>query len=875
MGLLENFANSVSGPPPRTDGKPPIRAMTAAGQRVNLSLTQQTRQYRMGWQEKAWEYRDTVPELQFVASFVRSSLGRLRVFAAERQPRGISPLPLDRTPEQDAQTGNNKVKIQSSITAGTKSKALAASGRLNFDSNGSTLLARLGENLEFAGEAYLFGEQGDEGENWSIRSVSEVQIGQNVVRLMEPGYGTAYREVPASQCELLRLWNPHPRYYDWPDSPIAALLETCQAMVLKSRRGRAHDRSRISKGKVLYLPDELSIQRAGQAPVTPDTEGATEDADPFMDTLTEFMMTPIGDDADPSAVVPIIVRGPALAPDQATPMKDVIGTIDLHNDDPKDLEAARDNLVAILARGIDLPPEVLTGIGDTNHWNGAVISAETVKSHIEPRAERMCDALTVAYLWPALKAMGVPRSEREKVCIWFDPSELMQDPDRAQAAKDAHEAGAISDESLRRSLGFTEEDKPSEVEKMIRTLTQGKVYEASVPVLIAFSGLDFTDPKVAKAMQLAMQAITPPAPPAAPGGSQSSNPSSRAQGAPTQVNKASTQSRALPAKAPTSGNSPRNTPVKASAERVDREKLHRQASARLARIDADLTRTLLAHAEATVGRAAEKVANSLRSQARRKAVTSALFPVGEDPREVLAHGGRALVAALDDETALNGAMDDLGVQFARDVAAAAHGAEEAAGDIVGEAAAQGLAERLIERGHRAWEWLKDKLLKRVRKVLYGEVDGKPKIGESHSDLVPVALIRGAVSQIGGLPPHSGGVSDDGVQVRTPGGPATPAGGPGTGFEVMDVMAAGGASVRSWEWVYPPNPRQHFHPHRELDGLEFFSWTDTALDAGENASWIGPWYRPGDHRGCLCHTVALWATPISPEPTTTLTEHADV
>lgn len=866
MGLLESFAKTVSGPPPSPD-KPPIRAMTAAGQRVDLTRAQPVRQHRMGWQEQAWEYRDTVPELQFVASFVRSSLGRLRVFAAERQPRGISPLPLDRTPEQSAQTGNNKVKIQTDISAGTKSKALAASARLNFDRNGSTLLARLGENLEFAGEAYLFGEQGEDGEDWSIRSISEIQIGHNVVRLMTPGAGTSYREVPASECELLRLWNPHPRCYDWPDSPIAALLETCQAMVLKSRRGRAHDRSRISKGKVLYLPDELSLQRAGQAPVTPETEGATEDDDPFMDTLTSFMMTPISDDADPSAVVPIIVRGPALAPDQATPMKDVIGTIDLHNDDPKDLEAARDNLVAILARGIDLPPEVLTGIGDTNHWNGAVISAETVKSHIEPRAERMCDALTVAYLWPALKAMGVPRSEREKVCIWFDPSELMQDPDRGQAAKDAHEAGAISDESLRRALGFTEEDKPSEVEKMIRTLTQGRAYEASIPVLIAFSGLDLTDPKIAKAMQFAV-AATQPKPAAAPAAG--SDPNARANGRPTEVNKAADRTRALPAKAPTTGNSPANTPVRASAERAD-ETMHRRASTRLARIDADLTRTLLAHAEATVGRTVEKVANSLRNQARRKAVTASLFPDGTDPREVLASGGRALVAALDDETALNGAMDDFAAQFEREVAAAAHGVEDTVAEIVGPKRAQGLADRLIERGRKAWQWLKDKLTQRVRKILYGEADGKPKLGESHSDLVPAALIRGAVTQIGGLPPDAAGIADDGSQVRTPGGAATPAGGPGTGFEAMDVMRSGGAAVRSWEWVYPPNPRQHFLPHRGLDGLEFSSWTDSSLDAAENASWIGPFYRPGDHRGCLCYTVPLWATPVPADSTTTLTE----
>jgi hypothetical protein len=88
MGLLESFAKSVTPPTPGPE-RPPIRAMTAAGQRVDLTRAQPVRQHRMGWQEQAWEYRDTVPELQFVASFVRSSLGRLRVFAAD--PAGPHP----------------------------------------------------------------------------------------------------------------------------------------------------------------------------------------------------------------------------------------------------------------------------------------------------------------------------------------------------------------------------------------------------------------------------------------------------------------------------------------------------------------------------------------------------------------------------------------------------------------------------------------------------------------------------------------------------------------------------------------------------------------------------------------------------------------
>lgn len=687
MGLLENFARTVAGPQPAPPPTAKPKAMVAAGQRIDLSHPDLTFSRRSGWQDSAWSYRDTVPELQFVASFIRSSLGRLRVFPAERQPRGVSPQPLEAPPANNdpAAPGDRPVKPTSNIAQATRTAAIAACARLNLDQQGSTLLSRLGENLEFTGEAYLLGEQGDEGEDWSIKSVSEVQIGNSTVRLVEPGSNRGARDLDPASCELLRCWNPHPRYGMWADSPIAALLETCEAMTLLSRRGRAHDRSRISSGKALFLPDELSLHRAGSP------EDADEDSDPFMAELAAFMTEPIADEADPSAVVPLVIRGPAMMND--TPMKDVIGTVDLHNDDPKDLDARRDNLVAILARGIDLPPEVLTGIGDTNHWNGAVIDAQTVKSHIEPRAERMCDSLTVAYLWPALKAMGVPRAEREKVCLWFDPSELMQDPDRAQAAKDAHQSLVISDSALRYSLGFTEEDRPSPMEKLTRTLTEGRAYQASIPALIALSGLNLSDPKIANVMQLAMNALGSQAS-GFPGAGQGPN------GRPPETNTVDTQVKATP-QAPTQSDAPpKQITVRASAQR---DQPQTRASAKLARIDYDLTVKLLTHAEATVGRAVEKAANRLRAQAQKNPTLASAFPKGSDPRAVLASRGRSLTAALDDEVALDGALDDFAVQYDRDTASAAHAVESAVSSMVGADPARGLADRLIARAARAWQ----------------------------------------------------------------------------------------------------------------------------------------------------------------------------
>lgn len=500
MGLLDRIANQLIGPEP-PEPTPQHRPLTASGARVNLRSPSLVHTKHPEWQTAAWNYRDSVDELRYAATFVASSLGRLRVFAAQNRPRGEDPSPLDPTG-----TIPQQVAAADGIDDTTRAAAIALVERLNINAHGNTLLGRMAENLEVAGECYLLGELDDEGqEQWSIRSVRELIITQGGARLVDPAGGMVTRELDPEAVDVLRLWTPHPAYAEWPDAPTATLLGTLEGMVLLARRGRAHDRSRISSGKALFLPDELSLTRPGAAPVDPQDQGVFDDDadDPFMAALVEAMVTPIQNEDDPSAVVPLLIRGPSMAGDK--PMKDVIGVINLHGEDPTDLDDRYEALVQRLARGLDLAPERVKGLGNTNHWSANTIASDEVKVHIEPRAERMCDALTAAYLRPALKAMGIPAEQRNKVCLWYDPAELVQNPNPEERAAKAHDAGVISDEAYRRELGYDEKDKPDEVERLLRTLTQGRAYEASIPWVIAMSGLNLQDREIRDAVQLVNQ----------------------------------------------------------------------------------------------------------------------------------------------------------------------------------------------------------------------------------------------------------------------------------------------------------------------------------------------------------------------------------
>lgn len=995
MGLLDRWANIMSGPPgePRADGTTRARPLTAAGTRINLRSPQLIHTRHPEWQGAAWDYRDEVPELRFAGDFVTNALGRLRVFPAENRPRGQEPVPLahDSVPAQ--------VTAAPLVTEHTRQCAAAAIERLDLDRHGSSLLGRMGENLEFAGECYLLGEPGDEGEQWTIRSVSEVQITQGGARLVEPGQGSvASRELRADQCELLRLWNPHPRYYDWPDAAVAALLGTLEGMVLLARRGRAHDRSRISSGKALFIPDELSLARPGTA------EDTDEDGDPFLAGLAEAMLTPIRDESDPSAVVPIVIRGPGMLGDR--PTADVIGTVDLHGEDPADLDGRYEALVQRFARGINLPPEIVKGIGDTNHWTGAMVDASMVKSHIEPRAERMVDALTAAYFRPALKAMGVPLEQRNRVCLWFDSSELVQNPNRDQAAKDAHTAGVISNAALARELGFTKDDEPDNLERLLRAVDRERLSPASVPIMVKLlAGQMPSERDISKILGEFTQSGQPriieggpPSPPAGPpdtpGGARTAPapPSDGAGGLSAAATKrkgprddphgpsvagvalmAADTGRVLmlqrgldddtdPAAGtwefpgghiedgddtslhggmrewaeevgqpfPTGGavvhtwTSPdgvyqghvvvinsedaldlsaersvtnadddyseqaawwdpdhaaknpalrrecRKTPwsaLKRAAKTVRSPvtaaaaagvfRVDEAASRKLAAIDRALTDRLVAHAEATIGRAVEKAANRVRGRAQKDPLLAASFPPGCDPVAVIAAAGRAVQGDTTDEQALAGAVESFRRRFLREVAHAARQAAQVVADMVGKPAADGVADRITGRADTAWSWLRSRLEAHISRVLYGDAPGQD---DDQVDPVPASLVRGALTLVGGQAEMSPGIDDGGHPVLVPGQAPEPQTGPATGRTVTDAIRSGGGEQLGWVWGYHGVARKDpFPPHRALDGQRFEGFDDPGLASGADG-WLGPFYHPGDHSGCLCSIEMIWATP---------------
>jgi hypothetical protein len=113
--------------------------------------------------------------------------------------------------------------------------------------------------------------------------------------------------------------------------------------------------------------------------------------------------------------------------------------------------ATRNDAVARLARGLDVSPERLMGMGDTNHWSAWSISDSDVQLHIAPVMETVCAAITEQVFRTVLEREGI---NPDDYIVWYDASQLTVDPDKTHSATDAFDRGVINAEAYRAYLGL-------------------------------------------------------------------------------------------------------------------------------------------------------------------------------------------------------------------------------------------------------------------------------------------------------------------------------------------------------------------------------------------------------------------------------------
>lgn len=475
------------------------RPLTAAAAQVKLDDKSEAEYFRSrrqsastAWQTEAWEYYDAIGEVKYAFNLVASVVSRIRLYAAVVDNPAETPVPIRNT------------DLVEPRLAQAAERALA---RLDSAYGGQAgLLKDAALNLQVTGECYLVQvpERIGSGlpESWDVRSVDELQVDQKGNYIINPrrdvgGGGSMSSSMSSGNKDLIklpngsfvgRIWRSHPRYSMESDSSLRGLLDLCAELLLLNRTFRATARSRLNAG-ALYLPDGLSVAASPDPDYPYDEEGnyneqynPEEAADDFEDQLIDAMTTPIKDEDSASAVVPLIIRGPAELGDKIKQFKFE------RSFDPA-LAQRADRVLERIMQGLDVPKDVVTGLANVKYSNALQIDEALYKAHIEPLMLLIVDALTVMYLRPYLIANGYPEAEVNKVQIWYDPSQVATRNDRAADADMGFDKMAISFGSWRRAHGFSEADAPDPTELALRLiLTKGSLApETTESMLSVFS----------------------------------------------------------------------------------------------------------------------------------------------------------------------------------------------------------------------------------------------------------------------------------------------------------------------------------------------------------------------------------------------------
>jgi 2'-5' RNA ligase len=429
---------------PRLLGDHRPRVLTAAASRLKLDDRKQNREIRLlrqGWQSDAWNYYDSIGEVRYATNYLANCFARMRLYPAAYPTGGEDDNPV---PLQDIEGVPPEV-----LDVCKKAQRDLGNGRLAI----AALLHSYSTNMTVAGECFLLGEQDEEGgsDRWTIRSIEELIVEDEKYKLRElpssPQGSAAYQELDPETTTVSRIWLPHPKFRKIAISQYRAILDDMESLMIWRRMLRAEGRSRLASRGILAMPLEMEMK-------TPENDSQDPETMDFLGELTEAMMEGLAEEGTAAAVAPIMLQGPAEHLDK-------IRLIEFATKFTEHSREFREELVEVIATGLDLPKEVITGKADLNHWSAWQVDDDTFRAHVEPHVITGCDSLTAGYLRPYLEGEGVDPAWVHRVIWWYDPTELVVHPDRSKDAMELFKEMAISAEALRRETGFSENDAPS------------------------------------------------------------------------------------------------------------------------------------------------------------------------------------------------------------------------------------------------------------------------------------------------------------------------------------------------------------------------------------------------------------------------------
>jgi hypothetical protein len=359
----------------------------------------------------------------------------------------------------------------------------------------------LGTHLTVTGESISIGAVDTNEPNehklseWAAYSPEQVVAKNKIVTVKTGDSSTndvTVDEEKDPSVTAVRIWRPHPRFNWQADSAARAALGAMSEIILYDQHIESSAISRLISAGIFAIPDGMTLPGL---PASDDSDDAA-DVDPFMRFLMTVMSTAIKDRKSAAARVPIMIRGDK---EDIAAMK----FFDFSTPFDEKILELRNAAINRLAVAVDMPAELLTGLGDLQHWTGALVTQDWVNNYLQTLMALACGSLTSGWLHKALtEIQGV--GNYNDIIVWFDSSSVRVRENIGPETQWAWENGLVGDDTARRVFGFDDSDAPNEEEARKHLLvTMVTRSPALAPLIFPLLGIALTPDQLAQAALLA------------------------------------------------------------------------------------------------------------------------------------------------------------------------------------------------------------------------------------------------------------------------------------------------------------------------------------------------------------------------------------
>lgn len=342
------------------------------------------------WQLRVLAYQDSIPEVGHAGTFVENIMGKVSYTV---------------------------------LVDGERNDTLTALLR-KFPSG------RTARNLMMVGE-YVLAFKYDEKEatvKWKVLGKRDYKIEND--KTLQVRKSTDKYEALDNKWQWFRVWRPDPslQYEAW--SSHKPMLDVLEALYVHQLADTAVATSRLAGAGILYIPNDEFVDMPDLDGGEPEPGSQAHFEMRLRDAMQDSLRHRNGDDA----IVPLVMFGSAE-------YSDAIKHVLMERRD--DAEAFASRIDAYRKRyggGIELPEEVVTGMGDTNHWAGWKVDQNTWSYYLEPMGEVTSNALDTNFIEPIAEALKITG----EIEVVIDPTRAIVKPDRTDAAIRLFSTGALS-----------------------------------------------------------------------------------------------------------------------------------------------------------------------------------------------------------------------------------------------------------------------------------------------------------------------------------------------------------------------------------------------------------------------------------------------